>query len=131
MGKFSTTIEEATDTMEVNVTTKSKAKTTVSDGFEPTEPEGGDPVAEVGKIDPTNPETQPPPQWQQDQNFKPMPSNPPPPENLEEATPDLDKLSDATKAEMKAGKEATESARGASKHEAQAGQDAADKYGDR
>lgn len=136
MARFQTTIQEATDTAEVNVATKSKSKTIVSDEYEssseyeviddPTEPV--EPVAEEKKIDPANPDTQPPPQWQQDQTFKPMPSNPPPPESLEEATPDLDKLPESTKSEMKAGKEASEAAKRSSKDEAQAGRDNADKY---
>jgi hypothetical protein len=70
------------------------------------------------KVDPSIPE------WQRDQEFEAMPSNPPPPSTLEEATPDLDKLSETTKAEMKAGKEAIDAAKGAPGAEARAGREA-------
>jgi len=132
VARFQTTIQEATDTAEVNVATKSKSpKTTVSDEYEPSEVEIiDDPTAEADKIDPTNPQPEVP-DWQKEQTFTPMPSNPPPPENLEEAMPDLDKLSESTKSEMKAGKEASEAAGRAGKDEAHAGQHAADKYSER
>jgi hypothetical protein len=119
------------------VATKSKSKTIVNDEYEPSEVEIIDdptkpvePVAEEEKIDPTNPQPDVP-DWQKEQTFTPMPSNPPPPENLEEAMPDLDKLPESTKSEMKAGKEASEAAGRAGKDEAHAGQHAADKYSER
>jgi hypothetical protein len=128
MGRFETTISESPDTTEMNVMAK-KAKTTSSDDYEDngTMDDPTEPVVEEEKIDPSVPED---PQFVKDQTFKAQPTNPPPPDELKEV--DVDKLSESTKAEMKAGKEASEKARGGSatigEAEGKAGRDNGDRY---
>lgn len=130
MGRFDTTISESPDTTEFNVMAK-KSKTTVSDDYEDngTMDDPTEPVVEEEKIDPENPDTQPKPQWQEDQTFKPLETYPAPePGDNLEGLP----LSESTKAEMAAGVAAGEAAKAGSESiseaEGKAGRANADKY---
>jgi hypothetical protein len=94
-------INETGDTTELTMSTKnSKSKSRFGDDEDET--------VDEKKVDPTNPEAIPP-QHVQDQTFKPMESNPPPPtaEELAAADPaNLPPMSEKTKAEIEAGRAA-------------------------